>query len=92
MRSIGYIVGTLGFIFLLLYVGGWMLAWEKSYWWVAQHGLLRPEQFVLEERFFLVRFNNLYYGAEITNRFFDSVVLSWACLVAALAAMIGSDI
>lgn len=74
--------GNLGsFLFIvlgavaILYVGGWSIVWQ-------QH-LFTAKAFILHEHGFAVRFNELYYGAKFTNRFFNSPVISWFCLMIA---------
>ncbi len=60
----------------LAYVGGWSIVKGTPYF--------PPDPFIFSEQAVLVRFNDLYYGVEITRRFFDSPVVSWACGVLAV--------
>jgi len=60
----------------ILYASGWSLIWEQE--------MFFSEAFVINENSFAVRFNDLYYGASFTNRFFDSPAISWICLLIAL--------
>lgn len=69
--SFGLLLLALG----LLYVGGWTLVWGKQ--------IFSSEALLLTSDGFALRFNNLYYGASITKRFFDSPAISWLCLLAA---------
>lgn len=67
----GAVLLALAFGLAFFYAGGWDLAWG------VQHFQLKP--LIFSERGVLLRFNNLYYGPVITNRFFDSPVVSWIC-------------
>jgi hypothetical protein len=67
-----FLVG-LAIAFGLLYLGGWEIIWQQT--------MRSASAFVLEDDSFAVRFNDLYYGASITERFFDSPVISWLCLM-----------
>lgn len=61
---------------LLLYIGGWGVAWNENVFFSAQ-------SYILGDNGFLVKFNQHYYGLKFHARFFDSPLISWALLCAA---------
>ena len=75
----GLVLLTISYGFLK--VGGWSLIWGKF--------RFTTDDFLLRKSEFAIRFNDVYYGAGFTERFFDSPTISWACLVAAFA-MVGA--
>jgi hypothetical protein len=61
---------------LLLYVGGWSLLWKEKQ--------QVTDSFTLADNGFAIKFNDNYYGLRFKARFFDSPVVSWGLLCAAL--------
>jgi hypothetical protein len=58
--------------FILLYVAGWDLIWGES--------IYSNKDLLIQSSKFAIRFNDLYYGGVILNRFFESTVISWISL------------
>lgn len=67
----GQVVFALAFGGALVYFGGWSVAWG------VLHYPFKP--IVFSEEGVLIRFNELYYGVVIVDRFFDSPIISWVC-------------
>jgi len=75
------LLGGLMFAAVILYVGGWSIVWN-------QH-LNTARAFIFHDHGFAVRFNELYYGAKFTSRFFDSPAVSWLCMIIATGSTPG---
>ncbi|MCD9005420.1 hypothetical protein LDO31_04050 [Luteimonas sp. XNQY3] len=66
-----------GIAVVLLYVCGWSVAWAET--------LRTSKALLIGKQGLMVRFNDAYYGLELTQRFFDSPALSWLAFSAAFA-------
>lgn len=68
----------------VLYVCGWEIIWG------AEGNLLTyGKNFVLDGDGFAIRFDDLWYGGLITDRFFDSPVVSWLGLIGIIFSFTG---
>jgi hypothetical protein len=70
---IGSLVGGLFLAIVVMYFGGWSLVWGQA--------LFSSKAIVTQSNGFAIRFNELYYGAIFSGRFFDSPAISWLCLI-----------
>lgn len=70
---IGSLVGGLSLAIAVMYFSGWSLVWGQP--------LFSSKAIVTQSNGFAIRFNELYYGAIFSNRFFDSPAISWLCIV-----------
>lgn len=68
--------------FGLLYVSGWSVIWGQP--------LFSLDAFVIESNGFAIRFDDQYYGAGFSDRFFYSPFISWVCFCLALILPFGS--
>ena len=77
MSMIGIALGI-----VLLYVGGWELVWAKP-----ENLFFYGKDIYFGDDGIAFRVNNAFYGLRISNRFFDSYVLSWLSLGLGLGAI-----
>ena len=80
MSMIGIALGI-----VLLYVGGWELVWAKP-----ENLFFYGKDIYFGDDGIAFRVNNAFYGLRISNRFFDSYVLSWLSLGLGLGAAAGA--
>ena len=70
---------------ILIYAGGWELVWAEP-GNIFSYG----KDFYFGNDGIVINVNKEFYGLKISNRFFDSFVLSWLSLGGGLAAIFGS--
>lgn len=75
------IVAALVIGFLLLWIGGWSVAWSEY--------IATTKSFYLKYGV-AVEFNNRYYGFVFGDRWFDSPVISWIMGLAGVGSLAGA--
>ena len=83
-RKRDYIFGSVYSVvaIAMLYVTGWSVLW-KGFVYPYSHSSV-----VFKCPYYAIRFNNDYYGLELTKRFFDSPIISGVCFCVSLGLIV----
>ncbi|MEA3512962.1 MAG: hypothetical protein U9R37_05120, partial [Campylobacterota bacterium] len=76
-KMVNFIIGC-----VLLYIGGWGILWAEPV-----NIFTFTNDFYFGKDAIAVKFNNAFYGFGLTNRFFDSYLVSMVLFGTGIAAM-----